>query len=426
MESTVGSGWYRPSLVAVDSESNVYVVDNPQSCVPNGCLYKAIPGNGSYAVKKIASPNYEIEGAAVDAAGNVVLLEQDVSSEKAYLEKEIPETDGTYATTTITLGTNVYAHPFAMDPWGNVFTSLSYSSKWSLAKMDSADAPALAFGTATKSATSADSPQVVTVNNIGNAALDFSAVSYPADFPEASGTSGDCSAKSVLAAGTACALTIDFTPASDTGGELSEVVSFTANALNVKGTKESIGVSGTETIPSLTVTATAVTVEPGATSGNTSKVTLTPGGGFTGNVTLTAAVTSSPAGAKDLPTLSVTSPVSIAGTGPATAMLTIDTTAPTTAQNRDPSPMPGWLAGGGVFAVLVCFSSRWRRLRWIMALSALAVLCLVPSCGGGGNAGGGGGGGGGNPGTTPGSYTITVEAAAGSATANCTMTLTVQ
>ena len=51
---------------------------------------------------------------------------------------------------------------------------------------------------------------------------------------------------------------------------------------------------------------TAVTLAPGATSGNTSTITITPTGGFTGNVQFIAAITNSPTGAVQLPTLSFT------------------------------------------------------------------------------------------------------------------------
>ena len=76
---------------------------------------------------------------------------------------------------------------------------------------------------------------------------------------------------------------------------------------------------------------TSVSVAPGATAGNASTITLTPGGGFTGNVALTAAITSSPTGAQDPPSLSFgsTTPVDITGTSAGTATLTILTTAAT-------------------------------------------------------------------------------------------------
>ena len=84
--------------------------------------------------------------------------------------------------------------------------------------------------------------------------------------------------------------------------------------------------------PGFTVSGAAVTVAPGATTGNTSTITVTPAGGFTGSVALTAAVTSGPANAQYPPTLSFgsTSPVSITGTAAGTATLTISTTASST------------------------------------------------------------------------------------------------
>jgi len=63
--------------------------------------------------------------------------------------------------------------------------------------------------------------------------------------------------------------------------------------------------------PGFTITGTAVTLTAGATTGNTSTITVTPSGGFTGSVALTAAVTSSPSGAVDPPTLSFGSTSSV-------------------------------------------------------------------------------------------------------------------
>src|ERR1035437_8575949 len=83
-------------------------------------------------------------------------------------------------------------------------------------------------------------------------------------------------------------------------------------------------------MPSFTVSGTAVTISsPGATTGNASTITITPSNGFTGSVTLTAQITTSPAGAQFPPTLSfgASSPVSIVSATPGTASLTVSTTA---------------------------------------------------------------------------------------------------
>lgn len=89
-------------------------------------------------------------------------------------------------------------------------------------------------------------------------------------------------------------------------------------------------VSGTTASPSFSVSGTAVSVMPGATTGNTSTISVTPAGGFTGAVALSASVTSGPTGAVQPPTLSFgnTATVSITGTSVATATLTVSTTAP--------------------------------------------------------------------------------------------------
>src|ERR1039458_6793736 len=81
--------------------------------------------------------------------------------------------------------------------------------------------------------------------------------------------------------------------------------------------------------PTFRVIGTPVTIAPGATTANTSTITVTPAGGFTGSVALTASVTSSPSGAQYPPTVSFgsTTPLSISGSTAGTATLTITTTA---------------------------------------------------------------------------------------------------
>ena len=183
--------------------------------------------------------------------------------------------------------------------------------------------------------------------------------------------------------------------------------------------------------PSFAVSGTPVTISPGATTGNTSTITVTPAGGFTGSVALIAALTSSPAGAQYPPTLSFgsTTPVSITSTTAGTATLTISTTAATSATLVYPnSRRPSWYAAGGAaLACLLFFGIPVRRRSWRTMLGMLFLLVAlgwgVLACGGGGSSGGGGGGG--NPGTTAGTYTVTVTGTSGSLTQTATLTVTV-
>jgi subtilase family serine protease len=232
----------------------------------------------------------------------------------------------------------------------------------------------------------------------------------------------------VIAAGTlpigTDTLTATYTP--DTAG------SATYNSASGSGT---VTVS-TPPAQTFTVSATAVNISPGATTGNVSTVTVTPANGFTGTVALTAAITSSPNGAQYPPTLSfgATSPVTIASAGAAAvATLTITTTPPTSSALAYPaSHRSRWLpAGGAALACILLFGIPAGQRRWRSMLAMLTLLVslagAVSACGGGG---GGSAPGGGkntnNPGTTAGSYTVKVTGTSGSTTASDTFTIDVQ
>ncbi len=182
--------------------------------------------------------------------------------------------------------------------------------------------------------------------------------------------------------------------------------------------------------PGFTINATAVTVTPGATTANTSSLTLMPVGGFTGSVVLSASLTSSPANDLYPPTFSfgTTSPVTLSGTGSGTAILTISTTAPTqqTCSSRSEVPvLPQVTGGGGVLACLVLFVFR-RRKNWC-SLLAMLILALGISSGLVGcssNAGNNGCGGAPISGTAPGTYSITITGTSGGTIATQVLPLT--
>ena len=189
-----------------------------------------------------------------------------------------------------------------------------------------------------------------------------------------------------------------------------------------------------ETLP-FNVSGTPVTiVSPGATTGNTSTVTLTPLGGFTGAVGFTCALSASPPGANYLPGCSIPPSVNIAGTSAVTATMTITSTAASSSAFVFPSPnRMGWLAANGGVALLGIalfgIGARGRRRRfWLSFILGMVVVGGLVGCGGAGI-----GGGGGILGTTPGSYTFTVTATtpgpnAGLPTfsAKATVTVTIQ
>ena len=187
--------------------------------------------------------------------------------------------------------------------------------------------------------------------------------------------------------------------------------------------------------------ATSVSLAPGATTGNTSTITISPTGGFAGAVSLAAQIVSAPAGAKNLPALSFgqTSPVAL-DSSTASAVLTISTTAgsTTTASSARREPGPGesvrgrtnWLASGSTALACILLIGVPRRRRW-RALFAMVALFFVLAggmiaCSGSLAATGTGSGAAQSAGTTPGIYTITVTGTSGATTATTNMALKVE
>jgi hypothetical protein len=175
--------------------------------------------------------------------------------------------------------------------------------------------------------------------------------------------------------------------------------------------------------PTFTITGTAVTVGAGLVAIST--ITVTPAGGFTGSVALTAAITSSPGGAQSLPILSFgsSSPVSITGPTAGTATLFISTTPANCAPGYlIDLRVPWYPAGGAALACLLLFGIAGRR-SWRRTLAMLALLVTLA----GGMLACGGGSSGRNcpPATTAGTYIVTVTGTSGSTTATGTVTLNV-
>ncbi len=175
----------------------------------------------------------------------------------------------------------------------------------------------------------------------------------------------------------------------------------------------------------------AQTVKAGQTASyNLDAVPLGNGSVFPGNVTLSCASASLP----PLTTCSFTPSLIASGEGDTNLVLKLQTTAATSAVLRLAGPHAPWydlgLSLAGVVALGGLKTSRTRRkTKKGLRLAILGMLLtLLVACGGGssGPGGGGGGGGAGHPGTTPGNYTITVNAALGSVARSVDVALRVQ
>lgn len=425
VQSTVVSGLPCDAGIAVDGSGDVYIAVDET----NGWIVKATPSVGGYAQTTIPVNGEGVPVAvAVDASGSLYVAFT-YSDDDGQVFKETPD-NGSYTQSTIPTSGLIEAFGVALDARGNIYIDDYYNGR--IVKETLAAPPALRFAATPLGSTSSDSPQSVTVSNIGNADLAFSALSFPADFPESSGASDGCTSSTSLAPGANCAVSVDFTPVTPLDGTtsavLTENVKLTTNALPET---QSITVTGTETAaaaPSFSIAGTAISIAPGATTGNTSTITLTPSGGFTGVITLSCAIT--PIAASDPATCSIPASVTISGSTAQTTTLTVYTTSATTSLNQFRRFFPPSV-GGAALACILLVGIPVRRRRWRvlgMAVLLFSILGSIPGCSGGGSAGSGGtgGGGGGNRGTTPGTYSVTITGTSGTITQTGLVTLTVQ
>jgi subtilase family serine protease len=234
-------------------------------------------------------------------------------------------------------------------------------------------------------------------------------------------TCGIPSSVSLASAAQTANLTVNSTT-STTAGAYAVTVTGTSGSIT-QTTVVSVNVTSAASSFSLSSNPSSISVSPGATSGNTSTISVTPSGGFTGTVNLTCAI--SPTAASDPATCSISpSSVTITSATPATPTLTITTTAATAF--NEPLKLFWPSTGGAVLALLFFFVPR-RRRNWLAMLGLLVLFAsgVAIGCGGGGGGGGGGGTTPSNPGTSKGTYTVTVTGVSGSTTMTTTVTLTV-
>ncbi|MGA9672237.1 MAG: SBBP repeat-containing protein [Terracidiphilus sp.] len=276
--------------IAVDASGNVYVangnvVEMPPGCASSSCVTTLGVGGGSL----------NAFGIAVDASGNVYFSDTSYNG-----VKEIPP--GCMSSSCITTLPGGFPSPFgiALDGSGNVYVvNYLLSQINAVMKLDRADPPSLSFAATAVGSTSTDSPQTVTLANIGNEALTFPTPasgqnpSIPPDFSlENTSTCpvlSSSSALATLAPASACTLAVSFTPKSPgiVGGSL--VV--TDNNLNVPAAKQTVALSGTGTgVDTPTVTVNSQTIVYLASAAQlTASIAYTRSTAPTGTVTFTLA-----------------------------------------------------------------------------------------------------------------------------------------
>jgi sugar lactone lactonase YvrE len=289
IQTTVGSGLSNPAGVAVDAEGNIYIADfgldqvvevspnGVQSVVPvyglsyptgvavdlAGNIYVADSGN-SVVWELSASGNQTTVGSlsspwavAVDAAGDVFIADNGLD--------QVVEVTQAGVQTTVPVNGLMNPNGVAVDAAGDVFVADPNSVR--VVEVNGSQPPSLTFATTHVGSTSADSPQSVTLQNIGNQPLTAVAPGLSVAAPNfvqvaGSGTPADCTSSFALTPGASCNLSLSFTP--QTAGTITGTAVFTDNALNaIPSASQRIGLSGTAQggTASITVTPYSVTYD---------------------------------------------------------------------------------------------------------------------------------------------------------------------
>jgi hypothetical protein len=266
------------SSIAVDGPGNLYVSANDANTWTPEIL--KFPAGGGPPVTITTAIPYAMYKLKADDAGDVFYLDYDSI-------REIPA--GSTAPITVQSGLLQggwdWPTDMALDAYGNFYISYQYSP---ILKIPRANAPALTFASAVVKTASADSPQSLQLQNIGDAPLTISRLHVGASFVQVagSGTPADCTVPSTLAPGAACNLSLSFIPA--TVGTLQSTAVFTDNALNKTGATQSILLSGTGIAKSTSSTTLTSNLNP-STVGQavtfTATVSVSSGPAPTGTVT---------------------------------------------------------------------------------------------------------------------------------------------
>ncbi len=289
-----------PEAVLLDGLGDVYIVDTGNSVIRMVSTTNQVTtiagvqgsntntGDGApAATATLATPSDLAMDAAGDlfvAAGGLVRMidgNGNISTIAGSSATGAYSGEGGVATSAVLASpaTNLF-----VDSAANVYVSDTAANR--LLEVSLATPRAIIFGHQAPNATG--SSQRVSVQNVGNTTLQFSALTVSGPFALLSGDPTACTATTALAPGTSCSLSITFTPTAT--GPFTGSITLADNALNNSASTQTINLSGTGFL--INTTQTSITLAPvspvyGQTTNAVATAMLSGSTGATGSVTFT-------------------------------------------------------------------------------------------------------------------------------------------
>jgi sugar lactone lactonase YvrE len=291
--TVIGTGSYTISPegstgVAVDGMGNIYITDGYLSTDPSRIIKVTSAGMVSLLTPTGITFNSP-QGVAADAMGNIYVAD---GGNNRIVKITTAGVASVLAISGLPAPTALDT-PFGVtvDSFGNLYIPDAGNNR--ILFVNVSGAALAAFPSTATGETSA--AETATITNLGNQPLVFSTnPTYTANFSNNSNDSNPCTSSTSLMSGTACDVSVEFTPQS--AGSLSAGITVTNNTFNVAGSTQQVSVSGIS-FNSADATVTTVTINPTSlTNGQTATIratvadTTTPSSTPTGSVAFTDTV----------------------------------------------------------------------------------------------------------------------------------------
>jgi sugar lactone lactonase YvrE len=258
--TVIGTGSYTTTTdgitgVAVDWMGNIYIPDGYAGSDPSRIIKVTAAGAASLVTPTGITFNSP-RGVSADGMGNIYIAD---GGNNRIVEITTAGVASVLAVTGLPTPTTLNSlFGSTVDPSGNLYIPDSGNNR--ILFVNVSGASLASFASTNVGSTSSDSPKTATVTNLGNLPLTISAnPGYTADYTENLGDTNLCTSATSLTAGTACDVSVKFTPQSV--GLLSENIVVTDNTLNVAASTQNVAATGTGLQPGDT-TSTTVAIVP--------------------------------------------------------------------------------------------------------------------------------------------------------------------